>query len=249
VRHLALYDALTGLPNRALLRQRLAQAIEQAGTQGKLRRRLSAALRAGDSVARLGGDEFVVVTPAVDAPEHAMTIAQKIRDCLKPGFQLGRHELITETTLMHDGDMTLTTLQWLAEVGFGLTVDDFGTGYSSLAYLKRFPVSKLKIDRSFILMTGNPDDEAIVRTVIALARTLRLTTAEGLETPAQRDALQRLGLRFRAGLPDRAADAGGGTGAALPSLAAAAPGRPKPGGTLTEGGRGTPRPGAVIPRR
>ena len=107
---------------------------------------------------------------------------------------------ITETTLMHDGDMTLTTLQWLAEVGFGLTVDDFGTGYSSLAYLKRFPVSKLKIDRSFILMTGNPDDEAIVRTIIALARTLRLkTTAEGAETPAQRDALQRLGCDFAQG--------------------------------------------------
>jgi predicted signal transduction protein with EAL and GGDEF domain len=105
---------------------------------------------------------------------------------------------ITETALMQDGEKTLATLQWLADEGFAMAVDDFGTGYSSLAYLKRFPVSKLKIDRSFILdMTKNPEDEAIVQTIVALARTLRLsTTAEGVETQAQADMLARLGCDF-----------------------------------------------------
>jgi len=411
LRHLALHDRLTGLPNRTLLGQRIAHAVEQANAlcssgallfidldrfknvndslghpQGDallkaVARRLETALRSGDVVARLGGDEFVAVVSAIETPEHAMAIADKIRLCLKPGFQLGSQELfitpsvgiavfprdgsdaatllrhadaamyhakasgrnkacffdpsmseaterylrtesslrraiercefvpyyqpivsmqdervvgvelllrwrhptlglvspadfipiaeesglitqigaivvemacvqlnawkaagravprlainlsaqqfhehaavealaaliathgiepaqieleITETTLMQHGDATLRILQWLAQSGFALTVDDFGTGYSSLAYLKRFPVNKLKIDRSFIQdMTRNGDDEAIVRMIIALASTLRLeTTAEGVETDEQREALRRLGCDFAQG--------------------------------------------------
>jgi EAL domain-containing protein (putative c-di-GMP-specific phosphodiesterase class I) len=108
---------------------------------------------------------------------------------------------ITETTLMQNGEQALAALNALADAGFSLAVDDFGTGYSSLAYLKRFPVSKLKIDRSFIQdMTDNADDEAIVRTIVTLAKTLRLkTTAEGVETAAQRDALRRFGCDFAQG--------------------------------------------------
>jgi sensor c-di-GMP phosphodiesterase-like protein len=76
-----------------------------------------------------------------------------------------------------------------------LAIDDFGTGYSSLAYLRQFPVDELKIDKSFIdTIGGGEADLAIVRTVVELARILRLrTTAEGIETGLQADLLHRLG--------------------------------------------------------
>ncbi|MBI2308810.1 MAG: EAL domain-containing protein [Rhodocyclales bacterium] len=108
---------------------------------------------------------------------------------------------ITETAVMEDGEQALATLRRMKEAGFRLSVDDFGTGYSSLAYLKRFPVDKLKVDRSFVMdMTRDANDDAIVRTIVALAQTLHLkVTAEGVETAAQRDALQAIGCDFAQG--------------------------------------------------
>lgn len=102
---------------------------------------------------------------------------------------------LTETALMDDVAATTSTVEALRALGVRLSVDDFGTGYSSLLYLRRFPVSALKIDRSFVQGLGvESDDTAIVTGVIELARGLGLTAvAEGVETPAQLDLLQRLG--------------------------------------------------------
>lgn len=102
---------------------------------------------------------------------------------------------ITETAAMESPELAEQQLSELAHIGIGIALDDFGTGYSSLGYLKKLPISKLKIDQSFV--KGLPDDNndsSIVRTIIGLAksRNLRLV-AEGVETDAQRHFLQRCG--------------------------------------------------------
>lgn len=101
---------------------------------------------------------------------------------------------LTESILIQDANEALARLHALAELGVSLAIDDFGTGYSSLAYLKKFPISKLKIDRAFVM--GLPDDEgdrAIVGATIAMARALKMVVvAEGVETQAQRDFLHGL---------------------------------------------------------
>lgn len=101
---------------------------------------------------------------------------------------------LTESILIQDANEALTRLHALAELGVSLAIDDFGTGYSSLAYLKKFPISKLKIDRAFVM--GLPEDEgdrAIVGATIAMARALKLAVvAEGVETREQRDFLKGL---------------------------------------------------------
>ncbi len=102
---------------------------------------------------------------------------------------------ITESLLMHDPVHAKSLLEELTALGIRFAVDDFGTGYSSLAYLQRFPLSKLKIDRSFVenLLTSR-NDQAIVNAVVGLARTLDLElVAEGVETEAQRELLTRMG--------------------------------------------------------
>ena len=99
---------------------------------------------------------------------------------------------ITESTVMKQTDQTLEMLKKLKDLGVGLAIDDFGTGYSSLAYLKRFPVDKLKIDKSFITdVPMSRDNNAIVTAIIGLAHALSLrVVAEGVETEAQLEFLQ-----------------------------------------------------------
>jgi EAL domain-containing protein (putative c-di-GMP-specific phosphodiesterase class I) len=102
---------------------------------------------------------------------------------------------LTETILVGDVQDMTARLQRLHDLGVRLAIDDFGTGYSSLGYLKRFPIDRLKIDRSFI--DKLPDDESdavITRAVIHLARALNLKViAEGVETDAQRHFLLEAG--------------------------------------------------------
>jgi len=90
---------------------------------------------------------------------------------------------ITETAVMNDHVSTIVKLQQLKELGVGLAIDDFGTGYSSLAYLRRFPIDVLKIDRSFVDgVTEGSQKAALLRTIVELGRTLNLkTVAEGIE--------------------------------------------------------------------
>ncbi|MCC6878535.1 MAG: GGDEF domain-containing response regulator [Rhodocyclaceae bacterium] len=100
---------------------------------------------------------------------------------------------ITESVVMHDAEQAVGMLRALKHMGVRLSIDDFGTGYSSLSYLKRFPIDILKIDKSFIRALGvNEEDSAIVHTIMALAKSLRLTTiAEGVETLQQVELLQK----------------------------------------------------------
>ncbi len=102
---------------------------------------------------------------------------------------------LTESSIMEDAERTVTTLRVLQQMGISLAIDDFGTGYSSLSYLKRFPLTRLKIDRSFIHeLPKNSEDAAIVMAIIAMARALRLrVTGEGIETEEQLKFLGQLG--------------------------------------------------------
>ncbi|WP_426570696.1 EAL domain-containing protein [Aquihabitans sp. McL0605] len=102
---------------------------------------------------------------------------------------------ITETTLMHDTEMTRERLAELRRIGVSLAVDDFGTGYSSLQYVQRFPIDIIKIDRSFVTGLGtNPGDGAVVQSMIELSQRLGVhTVAEGIDRPEQVTLLQSLG--------------------------------------------------------
>ena len=108
---------------------------------------------------------------------------------------------ITESTMMANPAEGLEILQQLADLGLRLAVDDFGTGYSSLAYLKRLPVSELKIDRCFVgQMDIDASDRGIVRSTIDLARHLQLSVvAEGVESAATLAELQDLGCDYAQG--------------------------------------------------
>jgi EAL domain-containing protein (putative c-di-GMP-specific phosphodiesterase class I) len=102
---------------------------------------------------------------------------------------------ITEGVLLGDTEQAVQTLFALRDLGVEVAVDDFGTGYSSLAYLTRFPLNRLKIDRSFVMrMSTDPQCAALVGAIIAMAHALKLrVTAEGVETAEQAAQLEALG--------------------------------------------------------
>ena len=112
------------------------------------------------------------------------------------GLPPSRLELeLTESVLLEDAEGALVIMQALKDLGVRLSMDDFGTGYSSLGYLRTFPFDGLKIDRSFVSdLDGGESSEAIIQAIIGLGRALSLTvTAEGVESQAQLDILQRYG--------------------------------------------------------
>jgi diguanylate cyclase (GGDEF)-like protein len=118
------------------------------------------------------------------------------------GIEPARVELeVTETSLAADAEAAARVLGELKALGCGLAVDDFGTGYSSLAYLKRFPIDRLKIDRSFVRdIEHDASDREITAAVIALSHNLGLrVVAEGVETAAQLDFLRARGCDFAQG--------------------------------------------------
>jgi EAL domain-containing protein (putative c-di-GMP-specific phosphodiesterase class I) len=102
---------------------------------------------------------------------------------------------------MQHGGQTLETLGQIYSMGIRLSIDDFGTGYSSLAYLKRFPVRKIKIDRAFVRdLESSSEDRAIVAAIMALAGSLGMAVvAEGVENEAQLGLLRRNGCQYAQG--------------------------------------------------
>lgn len=151
---------------------------------------------------RLGHDIDVAVNLSprqFRRKELAQTIASVLAET---GLAAGHLELeITEGTAMSRAEHTISVLHDLHQIGVKLAVDDFGTGYSSLAYLKRFPLHCLKIDRSFVSdLSRDPHSEAIVLATVSLAHSLGLrVVAEGIETRSQHDFLVRAGCDFGQG--------------------------------------------------
>lgn len=114
----------------------------------------------------------------------------------KTGITADKLELeITESLLMDNVEDNIRILESINQLGVRFAMDDFGTGYSSLSYLRQFPISKLKVDRSFVNdITDDPDDEAIIRAIIAMGQTLKLKIiAEGVENHQQLMLLQAMG--------------------------------------------------------
>ncbi|MGG4452942.1 bifunctional diguanylate cyclase/phosphodiesterase [Brevibacillus porteri] len=123
---------------------------------------------------------------------HQRNLVQYIKNILEE-TKLGPHFLELEITesMMMDPAVSISILHELNKIGTRISLDDFGTGYSSLSYLKKFPIHKLKIDRSFITdLSRNDNDKAIVATIISMAKHLKLEViAEGIETKDQLDIL------------------------------------------------------------
>jgi EAL domain-containing protein (putative c-di-GMP-specific phosphodiesterase class I) len=128
---------------------------------------------------------------------HEPQLVTELASILKnTGMPAGLLELeITESMVMRDTDRAVQIMESLRRMGIRISIDDFGTGHSSLGYLKRFPVDRLKVDRSFVRdLPHNGDDVAITRAVIAMAHSLKMSVvAEGVEHQEQFDLLRAEG--------------------------------------------------------
>jgi len=143
-----------------------------------------------------GRDMVVAVNISARHFGHPDFLARMQALLARTGINPASLELeITEGAVMEHTEAAVQLLHELRALGLKLSIDDFGTGYSSLAYLKRFPIDKLKVDRSFVSqLRPNSQDAAIVQAVIGLGHTLDIKViAEGVETVQQREWLKRLG--------------------------------------------------------
>ncbi len=181
-------------PSRGLVSP--TEFIQLAEDTGLILKIGAQALREACTWARkIGVDKRMPVAVNISArqfndPDLAEMVARTLEETGLPAEMLELE--ITESTVMRQTDQTLGMLKKLKDLGVGLAIDDFGTGYSSLAYLKRFPVDKLKIDKSFITdVPMSRDHNAIVTAIIGLAHALSLrVVAEGVENEAQLEFLQ-----------------------------------------------------------
>ena len=142
----------------------------------------------------MGFTELTVAVNVSPMQFHQIDLPEMVRSALER-TNLPPHLLeveLTEGVAHHDADAAVVIMDKLHQQGVQLAIDDFGTGYSSLSYLKRFAASRLKIDRSFVTdICHDPDDLAIVRAIISMARSMGMKTiAEGVETPEQLKLLQ-----------------------------------------------------------
>jgi EAL domain-containing protein (putative c-di-GMP-specific phosphodiesterase class I) len=152
--------------------------------------------------ARIWRDELGAAAPQkvsvnLSARQFSPALAKEIQHVLQEA-EVGPEHFkleITEGVLMRSEASTFAILLELRELGIDLALDDFGVGYSSLAYLKRFPFSSLKIDRSFVQRIGrDPEDAAIIRAIVTIARTLHMhIVGEGIETVDQYEHLLSVG--------------------------------------------------------
>ncbi len=150
------------------------------------------------------GGRPITVAVNLSAVQFVQTdLSERIRRALlRTGFPPERLELeITETIAMVSPEMAVATIERLHGMGVKVSIDDFGTGYSSMAYLKRFRIDRLKIDRSFVQDLGrDADDEAIVTAIIHMAKSLRcVVIAEGVETNEQQEFLRSRGCDIAQG--------------------------------------------------
>ncbi|MBI4808083.1 MAG: EAL domain-containing protein [Nitrosomonadales bacterium] len=126
-------------------------------------------------------------------PDFAQQVATVLEKYDVPPNELELE--VTESIMLNDAQVALNFLDKMRDLGVRLSIDDFGTGYSSLSYLKKMPIHKLKIDKSFVSdIQTDPNDEAIVRSIIALGHQFKLSViAEGIERQEQMDYLKTLG--------------------------------------------------------
>ena len=209
IERLAFYDALTGLPNRRLLLDRLQRSIASCQRTRNLGALLFIDLdnfkdlndTLGQYVLQTACEQLQRWSQHPDTAHLSISVNVSARQFRQPGFvaevlqTLKNHNAdprqlkleLTESLLLGDIEDTIARMVQLKSEGVGFALDDFGTGYSSLSYLKRLPLDQVKIDQSFVRdVLTDPNDAAIVRTILALAKSLDLeVVAEGVETTGQ----------------------------------------------------------------
>ena len=173
--------------------ERFLSLAHECGLMGELDAWVLREASRQSSIWRAAGSDFSVAVN-VSATEfgHPRLLGRVAMALREAGIPADALEIeITESALVQDTATAIATLQALRKMGVRIAIDDFGTGYSSLAYLKRFPVDILKIDKSFVKnIAVDRGDAAIARTIISLARNFDLTVhAEGVETQQQLDFL------------------------------------------------------------